>query len=141
MADFYEAYRALYGILFGEKDNLFAARIDLEGKVPALRETLSEMKIVRDGLQSAYGQLSEAGSDTTRVSREIRRAVFVCQALGDLLIEFADGSVAITAARAAIDSVNASLDKLDKSAQSLATDLGNASLVINAVARLLKMID
>lgn len=140
MSTFYDHYRSLYELLFGDHV-LLAKALDPDGRGAALERARDELRGFLSRLEADRAKASAAGRSTAALTREIKRAIFLKGSIVDLLIAFDDGRASITASKAAIDAAADKLKTVAERDAGAAEDLGNVSAALDAVARFLKLID
>lgn len=142
MPGFYEASRQLYALLFVPHPHFFDLKVRQDAEITALQTTYDKAKAMLGGLEAAYTRAHNQGlPEAASINAEARRASWLVLTLSGLLQLADDTSEEIRAARQEIDAVNAQLTAVGSSAEHLASHLGDASAALDAIAKLLKLID
>ncbi|MEG3172127.1 hypothetical protein U1708_07855 [Sphingomonas sp. ZB1N12] len=139
MNTFYDHYRSLYELMFGDHAS-FAKGIDVDDRESALAESRDCLRAFLAKMETDRATASEAGRDTRALTREINRAIFLKGAITDLLIAYDDNRASISASSSAIDAAGKQLKAIADSSADLNSDLGNVSSALDAVARLLNFV-
>lgn len=140
MTTFYDHYRNLYELMFGDHA-LLTETIDVDDRRAALEQSRDHLRAFLAKMEADRATASEAGKDTRSLTREIKRAIFLKGAITDLLIAYDDNRASISASRSAIDAAGQKLKAITDSVANLNSDLSNVSSALDAVARLLKLVD